>query len=186
HACLDTEGSQKRMPDIWHDVAVATLDTNLRVLRPSRKAPLPGDVFAVQVPDSSYRFGRVIRDDATWTLAEGAGPAVLVYIYTVRANELAVPSREELRPGGLLLPPMMTNRLPWTRGYFATVDHLPLDEADVLAPHCFFSASRGIHFDADGHMLQSPSQPVGDFGLHSFRTIDDAISDALSIPRANT
>lgn len=171
---------------IWHDVAVTTPTTNLRVLRPSRKAPLPGDVFAVQVPDSSYRFGRVIRDDATWTLAEGAGPAVLIYIYKVRASELAMPSREELRPARLLLPPMMTNRLPWTRGYFATVDHLLLDEADVLSQHCFLSASRGIYLDADGHVLDSPSQPVGDFGLHSFHTIDDAISDALSIPRAST
>jgi len=161
-----------------------TSATNLEVLRPSRKAPSAGDTFAYKLPDSLFRFGRVVRNDATWTLAEGAGPAVLIYLYRVVTSELVMPNREELRPGRLLVPPMMTNRLPWSRGYFVTLANLPLDESDVLPQHCFLSHFRGTYFDADGQALPGPSEPVGDFALHSFRTIDDAISDALHIPRA--
>ena len=86
--------------------------TNMRVARPSRKAQQPGDVFAVQLPDLTYRFGRVIRTDATWTLAQDAGPAILIYLYTTGSNDAGSPGRDELRPGALLLPPIMTNRLP--------------------------------------------------------------------------
>ena len=158
--------------------------TNLRVLRPSRKAQQPGDVFVVQLPNLTYRFGRVIRTDATWTLAQGAGPAILIYLYKTASNDAGLPSRDELHPGGLLLPPIMTNRLPWSKGYFDTIGHRALDQHDVLARHCFLSAARGTYFDDDGRSLPGPIEPVGDFGLHSFRTIDDAISDALLIPRA--
>jgi hypothetical protein len=38
--------------------------TNLRVIRPARKKPERGDVFALQLPDETYMFGRVIRTDA--------------------------------------------------------------------------------------------------------------------------
>ena len=37
--------------------------TNLRVLKRSRKPPTPGDVFAMQLPDGRYLFGRVILAD---------------------------------------------------------------------------------------------------------------------------
>lgn len=56
------------------------VQTNLRILKPSRRAPKPGDVFVIQLPDESYLFGRVITPEARWTKAEGAGPAVLIYI----------------------------------------------------------------------------------------------------------
>ncbi|KAA1423154.1 hypothetical protein F0U47_20305 [Nocardioides antri] len=156
---------------------------NLRVLTPSRKAPQAGDVFAFQLPDLTYRFGRVIRTDATWTLAQGADGAVLIYIYRTQSREMAVPDRDELRRDHLLVPPMMTNRLPWSRGYFQTVGNVPLDEHDLLPRHCFLSAARGRYFDDYGQPLAGPIEPVGDYGLHSFRTIDAAVSDALLIPR---
>ncbi len=158
--------------------------TNLRILRPSRKALQPGDVFAVQLPDLTYRFGRVIRTDATWTLANDAEPAVLIYLYKTESNEAGLPSRDELRPDRLLVPPMLTNRLPWSRGYFQAIGHRPLNEQDVLPRHCFLSGARGTYFDDYGQPLPGPIEPVGDYGLHSFRTIDNAISDALLIPRA--
>ena len=158
-----------------------SVDTNLRVLKPSRKAPRAGDVFAMQLPDGRFMFGRVVSTEAM------AGPsmpgAILIYIYRACFDSME-PDRSEFLPDRLLVPPMMTNRLPWSKGYFETVAHWPLDEpGDVLAQHCFLSASRGRYFDEAGNELRGPVEPVGDYGLHSFRTIDDAVSDALGIDR---
>lgn len=163
---------------------MADVPTNLRVLKPSRIKPTPGDVFAMGLPDGSYLRGRVVSIDAQWTLAVGADPAVLIYVYRELTATKAVPDRAAMLPDQLLVPPIMTNRQPWTRGYFETLGNVPLVEGDVLSRHCFLSASRGRYFDERGNELAGPTEPVGDYGLHSFRTIDDAISDAVGIPKA--
>ena len=155
--------------------------TNLRVLKPSRKAPSAGDVFVMQPPDDRYVFGRVMSTEAM------AGPsmpgAILIYVYRPRSESKELPPRSELSPQRLLVSPMMTNRLPWSKGYFETVAHWPLEPDDVLPQHCFLSAARGRYFDDKGNELPGPIEPVGDYGLHSYRTIDDAVSGALGLDR---
>lgn len=131
---------------------MTAVPTNLRVLRPSRKRPQPGDVFAIQPLDDTYLFGRVISVEAKWTLAEGADPAVLVYIYRKRSTSKQEAGPAALRPDQLLVSPIMTNRLPWSRGYFENVAHVPLESDDVLSQHCFLSASRGRYFDDHGRV----------------------------------
>jgi hypothetical protein len=65
---------------------------------------------------------------------------------------------------------------------------MPLEPGDVLEQHCF-RTFRGRHFDLPvyyddaNHELPGPVEPVGSWGLDSFRTIDDKVSDALGIPR---
>ncbi|WP_019876256.1 Imm26 family immunity protein [Sporichthya polymorpha] len=158
--------------------------TNLRVLKPSRKKPQPGDVFAMQLPDESFLFGRVVSTQAQWTLAAGADPANLIYIYRGRSVTVDLPDRAAMRPDRLLVSPIMTNQRPWSMGYFQTLANLPLEAAEVLPRHCFLSASRGRYFDEHGRELPGPVEPVGDHALHSFRTIDDQVSDAMGICRA--
>lgn len=160
--------------------------TNLRVIRPSRRPLRPGDVFRVLLPDELYRFGRVIRTDARWTCAEGAGPVNLLYIYRYASSTDDMPPRSELRPDKLLIPPVLTNRLGWSRGYFDTVDNIPLDDDDVLSVHCFKSSvyRDTQFFDEMSNALPGPTEPVGTHGLGSYATIDDSISDAVGIPRA--
>ena len=114
----------------------------------------------------------------------GVPGAILVYIYQVQSTTKDLPDRAQLRPSRLLVSPMMTNRLPWSRGYFETIEHVPLDEDDVLGQHCFLSAARGTYHDEKGNELSGRIEPVGDYGLHSFQTIDDEISDALGFERA--
>ena len=77
----------------------------------------------------------------------------------------------------------MTNRLPWTRGYFEHLTHAILTSESLLAKHCFRS-SGNQYFDEYSNKLSKPSSPVGVWGLDSYRTIDDAISEALGIPLA--
>ena len=157
---------------------------NLRQLRPSRKRLFSGDVFTMQLIDR-FLFGRVISTDAVWTFAEGAGPAVLIYIYRQPSAAKVAPAPSAMRPEQLLVPPIMTNRLPWVRGYFETLANVPLDSGDVLAQHCFLlNQCKRRYYDEHGVELPRPVPPVGDYGLHSFRTIDDQISEALGIELA--
>jgi hypothetical protein len=146
--------------------------TNLRVLQPSRKKRRRGDVFVYQMPDDRFRFGRLISTDASI----GGFPANLVYLYEAESNaKLPVPN---LSPARVLVPPLGTNQKPWTLGYFEVVERQPLVQADLLPTHCFRD-SRGWYFDERGHQLQHPLEPCGEYALHSFRTIDDLLSDVL-------
>lgn len=153
---------------------------NLRVLRPSRKAPQPGDIFTLSPRAGSYLFGRVISTDAA------AGPMtglILIYIFRGESRTPELPSHEHLSPDRLLVEPIMTNRLPWSRGYFETVGNRQLRANDRLPSHSFRDL-RGRYYDEHDNELERPAEPVGQHGVHSFRTIDDLVSDALGIPRA--
>lgn len=173
-----------RCAELAEWIGMPEVRTNIQVLKPSRKAPQPGDVFAVGLPDDTFIYGRVISTTAKWTRASGAGPANLIYLFRERSNSKQCPDRSELRPDRLLVPPIMTNRLPWSRGYFETLVHVPLERDDVLSQHCFrFPMARIRYFDDFGNELPSAVEPVGEYALHSFRTIDDEISDALGIPK---
>jgi hypothetical protein len=155
------------------------VETNLRALKPSRKKPKAGDVFVMQTPDDDYLFGRVITAEAAVGPMTGC---ILFYVFRTRSAVKKLPDRAELAPSRLLLPPLMTNRLPWSRGYFETVGQLPLEPGDVLKQHCFRRSS-GQYYDEANHELPGPVEPVGDWALHSYRTIDDQVSDALGFPR---
>jgi len=159
---------------------VSEVGTNLRVLKPSRKRVKAGDLFAMQIPDGRFLFGRVITTEAR------IGPmeeVILLYIYAKPSPSKEPPDREVLSPDGLLVPPMLTNRLAWTRGVFENVAHWPLTPRDVLPAHCFWDYLRQRYYSEKGEELGEPSGPRGEYVLKSFRTIDDAISDALGIGR---
>jgi len=151
---------------------------NLQVLKKKRHTPKPGDVFAMRLPNMKYLFGRVVNANAN---PLGVGGAILIYVYQMMLETMEPPS--DLSADRLLLPPMMTNRLPWSRGYFAHLENRPLVDSDLLDQHCFKSSS-GKYFDEYRNPLPGPTEPVGEFGLHSYRTIDDAISKALGFPLA--
>lgn len=151
---------------------------NLEVLKKSRRSPEVGDVFVMLPPDGAFLFGRVVDTNAD---PLGVGGAVLIYVYRVR-SDTKTPIPELLRQQ-MLVPPMMTNKQPWTRGYFEHVENRPIDPRERLAQHCFVD-TRGWYFDSTGRRLPGPTEPVGQWGLHSYRTIDDEISKALGIPLA--
>lgn len=159
------------------------VETNFQRLKASRKMPRPGDVFAMKLPDDYFLFGRVVSIEAKWTLATGADDAILVYIYRDRFERSELPRRDAMRVDRLLIAPILTNLRPWSSGYFQTVSNVPLTIDDTLSRHCFLSTFRGRFFDEHGNEMFGPAEPVGDFALQSFRTIDDQISDALGIPR---
>ena len=151
---------------------------NLAVLRKTRPVLDPGDIFVMRPPDGAFLYGRVIAIDASIGPIK---PCVLIYVYRARSTETSrIP---ELLRRQLLVPPIMTNRRPWTMGYFEPMEKRPLQPLDRVPQHCF-EDSRGWYFDEHSNRLAKRVDPVGSRGLDSFRTIDDAISRALDIPLA--
>lgn len=151
---------------------------NLAVLKKSRRGPEAGDIFVMLPRDQLFLYGRVISTEAKIGPMENC---VLIYIYTLRSTtKLPVP---ELSRDHLLVPPIMTNKLPWRRGYFETVDHQTLEEEDRLRQHCFKDLFiEGKYFDESSNELDQCGELVGVWGLGSFRTIDDEVSEALGLP----
>lgn len=157
------------------------VQTNLRVLKPSRKKPRQGDVFAMQLPDETYLFGRVIGAE----LEPPKAPmplAYLIYIYDERSSAKAA-DLALLRPDRLLIPPVFINKMPWTKGYLETVGSAALTRSDLLARHCFWDAARSCYVDENLNVLPGETQPCGDWALSSYRWLDDQVSDAVGIPR---
>ena len=116
----------------------------------------------------------------------GFQDVILVYLY--KATSSSKTQIPQLSPRDLLIRPVGTNRLPWTRGYFETVAHEELREDVVLPSHYFRDSLRGGFFDERGTRLEKEvapvGVPVGEYGLDSYRTIDDEVSKALGVPLA--
>jgi len=150
---------------------------NLAQLKKSRRRLQVGDIFVMLPPDGEFLFGRVI--DLAAELVPGVA-CNLIYVYRVRSRlKSPVP---ELRRDQLLIPPLLTNRLGWSRGYFEHVENRPLSAKDRLPRHCFRDPLLGRYFDERARRLKRPIKPVGIRGLDSYRTMDDSISAALGIP----
>lgn len=155
----------------------------LMVISPYRKKIRPGDIFAMKFGDEFYLHGRVIRDDAYWTPSGAdAGLAILVYIYDHIAKSIEDYSIGVLTTTNLLIPPVMTNKLAWTRGYFTTVDHSPLKSSDTLARHVFRNSDKpDWYFDESGQEVSAWDGPIGVYGLASFRAVERVVLDALGL-----
>ena len=155
-------------------------EPNFQKLKVSRGWPEPGDVFCMLMPDGLYLFGRVVRIAKQ---SEGMMPdARLVYIYDVRSTDVEPPLKD-LVPGRLLIPPVFTNRLAWTKGYWQKVAHIELGAEDLLRQHCFRRFD-GVLFDESGNRLGTRSEPCGEWAQVSYRGIDDLVSEALGLPLA--
>lgn len=130
-----------------------------------------------------YLFGRVINTDTR--IGGFPGDVVLAYIFNPLFPRMELTNFAQLTPSNLLIPPFGINTLPWSRGYFHTVDSRPLLAGDVLAEHVFLESRRTGDFYFDEHGVEvGPSDNAGVWGLRSFRTIDDEISRALGLPLA--
>jgi hypothetical protein len=162
-------------------IPVIDPQTNIKVLKASRKKPRPGDVFAMQLPDGTHLFGRVVGAELEPPLAP-MPLAYLIYVYDVRSAGKQ-PDLGALLPDRLLLPPVFINRMPWTKGYFENVAHQELEPDLLLQQYCFWDAARGRYVDEQQNPLPQEVQPCGDWGLSSYRWLDDQISDALGVPR---
>jgi hypothetical protein len=156
---------------------------NLRKLRPSRKAPRPGDIFVLQPKGHPYYFGRIITTDASSQGTRTGYRSILIYIYKAHSkSKHQIPPLDKRK---LLIPLTFINRLPWSRGYFETVTNLPLTPTDVHKVHCFQEIRRPPkYFDEFANPLPRRTTPCAYLGLSSYSYVDDLVSEGLGIPLA--
>lgn len=148
------------------------------------KWPKEGDIFDVRIRD--YRCpGRVVCTMAT--AFSDASNAVLIYIFSPGSKDSAHTSRREIKTDRLLVPPMVTNKKPWTLHYFRTLANLDFMEDEILDRHRFEFSYHGQHrayFDEFANEVPDPAEIMGPWGLESYLTIDDTLSAALGVPLA--
>lgn len=162
-------------------MAVNPVRTNIRIISPSRSRPRAGDLFAIRPGELGYLFGRIIDPD-TKIGGFRHGGVILIYIYKPVFETMDPPPAGALSRDQLLIPPLGINRLPWSRGYFHTIERRPLAPDDVLRRHVFHDTIGGMdrYVDEDGNLVGS-AESAGVWGLNSFRTVDDEISRALGL-----
>ena len=142
---------------------------------------MAGDVFVMQLLDGSHLFGRVIGAELPSEQAPMPG-SYLIYIYDHRSPDKTA-DLDALVPERLLIPPTFINRMPWTKGYFETVTHSPLSRDDLLEQHCF-RYDTNTYVDERGQQRRWRVEPCGEWGLASYRFVDDRISEAIGVPYA--
>lgn len=148
----------------------------MKVLKKRRTKPVVGDVFVFQLQDERFYWGRVVSITA---YIAGFENCILIYIYSnSTVSDEEVP---ELSVDKLLIPPIATNALPWTRGYFKYIENRATLPTDKLAVHCFYDVVFNKIFDDAGRELDRKFEPCGDYGLASYTAIDELVCDTLSI-----
>jgi hypothetical protein len=154
--------------------------TNMKVLRKNRKKVNLGDIFSFQLLKDKFHWGRVVSLTAN---VGGFDDCVLIYLYKTETEDgQTVPL--SLSTDDLLLAPIATNELPWKKGYFQKVDNRKLANIDLLEKHCFYDVLFKKYFDDAGNQLDKKVEPCGFYGLDSYATIDDKVSEALGLALA--
>ncbi|TMO83854.1 Imm26 family immunity protein [Pseudoalteromonas ruthenica] len=153
--------------------------TNMKRLKKNKQKPALGDIFSFQILDDKYHWGRVVSLTAS---VGGFDNCILIYIYKVQTETNdEVP---ELITSDILLAPIATNELPWKKGYFNNFENKTLSSDDLLQVHCFYDVLFKKYFDDKGRQLESVYEPHGIYGLDSYRTIDDKVSEAIGLELA--
>jgi hypothetical protein len=122
----------------------------LLVIRKKRHRPKVGDVFALQLVDGLYRFGRVFHTAVPIGGKDDCGHLILVYRYAAAGLD-GCPAR--LLPDAILGPPMVTIPVVWSRGYFVHLQNRPIAPEEVPMPGPCFSNYGDSYFDADGNVV---------------------------------
>ncbi len=160
-------------------VPAAQATKNLQVPKRSRAVPSLGDVFVMRLPTKTFLAGRVVLANGEPGRCPVPG-AHLLYIYR---KQLAAPKLDYsyLRPDQLVIAPVWTNSFAWTNSDFETIDRRELSQSDLLPQHCFYRTSIGKYVDEVGNILSQRIEPCGEWGLVSYRWIEDHVTDALGI-----
>ncbi len=152
----------------------------LRIQQPSRKMPKAGDVFRMHLINGKYLFGRVISTEA----CHGDVPKLLLlYVYNYLSDDGHAP--ELLRKEDMLLPPKITNRQGWLKGYFETVQQRSLEAEEIFERHCFESKmfnGSSRYFDEYDNPLSQRLEPCGSRSVAGYSSMDNDIARALGIP----
>ena len=142
----------------------------------SGKHPKEGDIFLVQPLMNMYYYGKVIQTQiqSKDSFVNGMN---LIFIYNKYTTDQSIP--EDLNDAGFLIPPIIINNLPWSRGYFQTIGTAPVTEREKSMSYGFWSFLKKSFVDVQGVPLAYRPQYWSDYGLASYAVIGEKIQTAL-------
>lgn len=155
---------------------------NLRVIGDpgSRGKISDGDAFVFSIREGEVHPGFVV------TASARLGPisCIMCYLFDRKLRE-GDPIPSDLTSADLLIPPVHLNKKPWSLGYFKRAKGVR--GTRLLPVHCFLSPVTGKILNEFGVPVPEEccTGIVGTFALKSVLTLDDAVSDALGVPRSD-
>jgi hypothetical protein len=155
---------------------------NLEFLGISRKKIITGDVFVMKPRKLNYYYGIVANADAKIFSAEGL---LHIHFFDFATNDYDNNVPDELCDTNLLIPPVLTNKLAWQKGYFKTIGNTSTDKFRTIKEASFYYYNGEI-FDDRSNQLDRPysMETTGSFSITSYLNIDNIVSLRLGIPPA--
>jgi hypothetical protein len=153
----------------------------LLVIRKKRHRPKVGDVFAFQLADGLYRFGRVFHT-AVPVYGKGEDGSILVVAYRHEADKMEdYPSR--LLPRDILGPPLILLPILWSRGFFAHLQNRPFEPEEVPQPGPCFRYWGETYRDPDGNPMACNPKLLGEWaGTSPFAFAEEIMAAINEVP----
>jgi hypothetical protein len=154
---------------------------NLEHLANSRKNINTGDIFVLKPKGKDYYYGVVANANSNHF---GIEDIIHIQIFNYCTEQIANVS-DSLYKYDLLLPPILTNKLGWRKGYFKTIGHSDIKLFPTVKRAAFVDVIRtGYYFDDKSNPLDKiySIETTGAFSIKSYLNIDTLISLKLGIP----
>lgn len=141
----------------------------------TRKRPRPGDIFIQRLVSSGlYIPGLVVKEKVGY-----ASKFILLYFANVLSEKRTSQVGVEAFKDNLLIPPLITNKQGWLKGYFETIEHAKVAESDLLPVHCFEGNQPGTYYNEYEERLEQRVEPCGFGGIWGLLEIADTLAEAV-------
>lgn len=153
----------------------------MEFLEISKKKIITGDIFVLKPPKMKFYYGIVANADAKMFSAERI---LHIHFFDFSTNDYnTVPNK--LYDSNLLIPPVLTNKIAWQKGYFKTIGNVTIEKFRTIKEASFYYYNGEI-FDDNSHQLSKPYsiETTGSFSITSHLNIDNLMSLRLGIPLA--
>lgn len=123
------------------------MKTKYRVLNRGKKGRQNGECFILQLDGENYVLGVVANNDTKW--APNVNNVLTVLFFkTEFADEKSFSLNDIIKivndKSALILPPIITNELGWTKGYFKTINKVDTDDISYLNDISFYNSINDI------------------------------------------
>lgn len=153
----------------------------LIAMKKSLKKPQEGDVFVLQPQKKIFYCGKVIQTnlESTDSFIKGM---TLIYIYDRFCSEKVVPY--DLDEEELLIAPIVVNNQPWIKGYFETVDNVPVSEREKNLEFGFWDVLTKKYLDIRGMKIGKKPKYCSIYGLGSYGVVGKEVQKAIKLKKS--
>lgn len=150
----------------------------LIAMKKSLKHPQEGDVFILQPQKNLFYFGKVIQINLK-SIDSFINGMTLIYIYDSSSNEKVVPKHFDEKD--LLIAPIVVNNQPWIKGYFETVDNMPISKREINLEFGFWDFLTQEYVDIRGKKMGNRPKYCGTYGLGSYGAVGKEVQKAIRL-----